>query len=185
MPADVAYLVVAVRRVDASEPPWRKLVGVERGESFGDLTVLSSDMCLPNGAPAIEIDARYCVSVVAYDAAGNASGGDVEVCDRVADCRPYTRDPIPECPRPFSAPEFPAATDEIELKDASPKRWLWERARVAVHPALVRGVRRGARDRARPRGAAMGAESAGCGQVRWGSVTRGCGADPPASVVAS
>jgi hypothetical protein len=138
VPLDVAFMVVSVRRLDKREPPWRSVVGVGTrlwDEYRRDRTILSSNGCVGAEAPAIEIDARYCVSVVAHDAAGNASGGDVEVCDRVADCRPYTRDPIPECPRPVGALEFRAEPiDEIELKDASPERWLWGRARVAVHP---------------------------------------------------
>lgn len=137
-PLDVAFMVVSVRRVDKSEPPWRSVVGVGTGvpgEDRRDRKFLSTNGCVGAAAPAIEIDARYCVSVVAHDAAGNAAGGDVEVCDRVADCRPYTHDPIPECPRFFGAMGYPAIpTDEIELKDASPARWLWGRARVAVHP---------------------------------------------------
>jgi hypothetical protein len=142
VPPGVAFLVLSVRRVDTGEPPWRRVIGVGTNvgpENRRDLTILSSDMCVGEEAPAHEIDARYCVSVAAHAAAGNASGGDVEVCDRVADCRPYTRDPIPECPRFVGAPEYPAATDEIELKDASPKRWLWDRARMAVHPLSFAG----------------------------------------------
>jgi hypothetical protein len=139
VPLDLAFMVVSVRRVDKSEPPWRSVVGVGTrmwGDNRRDRTFLSSNGCVGAAAPAIEIDARYCVSVAAYDAAGNTAGGEAEVCDRVADCRPYTFDPIPECPRPLSHPELVAGPpdDEIPLKDASPERWLLERARVAVHP---------------------------------------------------
>jgi hypothetical protein len=65
----------------------------------------------------MEVGDTYCVSVAALDAAGNASGGDVEVCSPVIELLP---DP-----------------DEIQLKEVSLPVWASPRARSAASMVAV------------------------------------------------
>jgi len=89
LPRDVAFTVVSVRRQDAAGPAWQTITDVGDGSRDGrrGRTLLSSDICAATPAPpSIERGATYCLSIAAYDAAGNAAGGDVEVCTPVVQC---------------------------------------------------------------------------------------------------
>ena len=113
LPLDVAFIVVRLRRRGPGGIGSPQMLGIRRGVTSHrrELTVLSSTCDFPN-APPIEVGATYCVSIVAHDAAGNASRGDVEVCSPVI--------------------EFPPGPEEIGLKDVTLPCWASARARLAA-----------------------------------------------------
>ena len=119
LPPDVAFTVVRARRQGLGRIGTLKMLGFRQGVMMGDfrnLTVLSS-VCDFADAPPMEIGATYCVSVAALDAAGNASGGDVEVCS------------------PVIGP--PPDPDEVQLKEVTLPVWASPRVRSAASMVAV------------------------------------------------
>ena len=137
LPAGVAFIVVSVRRHGPGEIASRQTLGLRRG-MMGDrhLTVLSSS-CGYDKPPPIEVGATYCVSVIAHDAAGNASGGDVEVCSPVIDCRDPGWGDLLRCPQPHGTAIYLPGPDEVQLKEVTLPVWASPRMRSLASVVAV------------------------------------------------
>lgn len=137
LPRDVAFTVVSVRRQDAAGPAWQEITGVGDASRNGrrDRTLLSSDTCIASPPPPpIERGATYCLSIAAYDAAGNAAGGDVEVCKPVMQCDVGSW----TCPPRAGEPVYdPTGDPEVVIKNIEVAGWLRARLRPFRTPLGV------------------------------------------------
>jgi hypothetical protein len=85
--ADIALRLLRVRRpgdITFFEVP---LATRPAGTPYSSGRVLENTACSPR-APVLEAGVTYCASVVAFDAAGNAAGHDVERCFIATTCLP-------------------------------------------------------------------------------------------------
>jgi hypothetical protein len=136
-PRDAAFMMVTLRRAGARPALWRGLLDPPSSQVIRRNLTRLSFVCSPNPAPNLDLALRYCVSLAVYDAAGNGSGNETEVCGAVIDCREHVDVPTAECTAedsgvmPFAEPELP------HLKDSGLADCLWGRLRVASTALLA------------------------------------------------
>ena len=93
LPGDgVIWYRLEVRRADAAAPFYDVPLTVDEVELIRPFECATR-------APVLEGDGAYCARLTAYDAAGNAAGGDVEVCHETVTCKARDVDcaPVDEC----------------------------------------------------------------------------------------
>jgi MYXO-CTERM domain-containing protein len=133
--AELAWVRLELRR--ASEPEPFDHVTLDPSASF-----LQSFSCEPR-APVFEPEGDVCARLVAFDSAGNAAGGDVELCGETVTCRPIAEcepgsncDPIHESP-------FAPRRDGCAVTPSRAPTVPWLLLALALLAVRRRGGRRG------------------------------------------